>query len=838
MLSKKIKCPASTGTVIMQLNKISECSNVVIEFSPSYLTDDKAISLRTGETTLGAILDVLLTGQKVCVREKNNKIILAPSAIILPQGTLLEHYPLYGYTQEEKSLEPLPFATIKELSSGLICQSNNFGYYSFSLSEGVHKLLVSYAGYPSKMIEVNMAGPVRMNLMMVPDTLPEVKLEAGGALQKDGGTQMDKYSSDAYNNMLGESDPVRSLYLLPGNIETQETTGKLLVRGGDPDQSLFLLDGNRVYNPTHLLGEISIINETSLKSIRQFKNDFPGRFNNALSSITEVNTKDGNMNKWGGAANVSFLAGSFTVEGPLKKGRTALMVSLRHSWSKPILGALDNDYDVHFYDIHFKLTHLLNSNNKLMISGYMGKDRLNLNEYDYQNFQLWGNRLATLNWNHTFGAKAFANTTVNVSNYHNMAGMQFTVIDDSTGLPRKSVAFNNYASVEQYEAKTQFEINPSARLQFRFGGRMSRTVIHPFNTDISPEIRRRLDYFTSMKPLPFTEAGLYAESEIKILPNLLIRPAVYFNDYKFRNYQYTSFQPRFFASYRLNKSQQLFFSYSQMGQFLHQVTTPFLGINSELWVPSSALLKPATSSMLNIGYRAKINSGFNFSAELYYKKMNNVTNFAEHGNIFYDEDSWENDILSGKGWSYGAELFAVKKWDKWSCQLSYTLSWSWRQFAGINGGRKYPFRYDRRHNLSLALEYHPTKYWDMNLVWYFSSGDYLFLPNNFSGDFNNPGGSGNTNQDPSSTNPFVYNNVHVNSLRTPAYHRLNFNTTFNFNPAGKFKHQISAGVYNAYLADNEYLPDIWNTDNNTYNTTFTKNRLFYFTWYMTYSIRF
>ncbi len=838
ILSKKLQCPPVTGNIATLLNRLSECSGVIIEFSPSFLNSDKIVSLEPGGQTLGKALDLLLAGQNVMVSQKNNKIILAPSPIALPKGSLLERYTLYGYVQEEKSLEPLPFASLQESPAGAGCQANHFGYYSINLPEGPHKIIVSYAGYSPRLIEVNMTGPVQMNLAMQSNTLPEVKLNADHIPLKDGGTRMDKYEADAYNNMLGESDPVRSLYLLPGNVETQETTGKLLVRGGDPDQSLFLLDGNRVFNPTHLLGEISIINETTLKSIRQFKNDFPARFYDALSSITEVSTKDGNMNKWNGEATASLLAGAFTINGPLIKGKTAVMASLRHSWTNPVLHAIDDNYRIHFYDIHFKITHLLDRKNKLMLSGYLGKDRLNMNQYNYQNLQLWGNRLANLNWNHTLGPNAFVNTSFHLSNYHNMAGMKFSIIDDTTGEVRRSEAFNNYASIEQLEAKTQFEVTPSNYLQLRFGGRISRTVIHPFKTNISPKFREELDYYTSMASLPFSEFGLFYESEIRPHPKWLIRPAIHFSGYTFRDYHYNSFQPRFFASYRLANSQQVYFSYAQMGQLLHQVSTPFLGINSELWVPSTALLKPGSSTMLNLGYQAKLKKTASFSAELYYKKMNNVTNFAEKGNIFYDEDSWETDILSGKGWSYGAELFITERRRKWAYQVSYALAWSWRQFAAINGGQKYPFRYDRRHQLNIALNYQPANRWDLNLVWYFSSGDWLSLPNNYNPDFGNPDTPGGSNQEPDPSNPFIYPGFSGNGRRTPSYHRLNFNTSLWFRSGRHLTHKISAGVYNAYLADDKYIPDIWNTENNNSNITLSRNRLFRFTGYLTYTIRF
>ena len=769
------------------------------------------------------------------VVEKNDKLLIAASPAVLPEEALVAHYALYGFVQEEARLEPLPFAMIRELPDGPVCQSNLYGYYSLNLPEGRHILQVSYAGYFSRTIDVVMGQPERINLTMTPVTLPEVKVEAGCALRRDGGTSINKDQAEAFNNILGESDPVRSLYLLPGNIESQELTGGLLVRGGDPDQSVFLLDGNRVFNPSHLLGEISIANSTLVKSIRQFKSDFPASFGgDGVSSITEVNTKDGNMDRWGGQANAGLLSGAFTIEGPLEKGRTAMMVSFRRNWTRPVLNTLDDNYNIHFYDAHFKITHLFNPNDKLMISGYLGKDRLDLTQSTYQNLQVWGNSLGTVNWNHVFGPKAFVNSAINFSNYRNLAGMKFNLYDDSTGDVTGTKAFNNYASISQSEARTQVEIIPSPALQFRLGGRFTNTIIHPFNSSISPDLQQEIDYYKPMRSLAFKELALYGESEIRLTPDWLIRPGMHFSSYSFRNYTYNSFQPRLFTSFRINHRQQLFFSYSQMTQYLHQVSSPFLGVNSEFWVPSTGLLRPVESHQLDLGYSIHFKKRFNITAEAYYKKMYNVTNFTDNGNVFYDENTWEQDILSGKGSGYGVELLATQRSRKWMYQLSYTLSRSWRQFADLNNGAKYPFRYDRLHNLNVTINYRPSPHWDMNLVWHFNTGDCLLLPPGVSPQYT----AGTEGVSPNYQEPELFDTSSYRIMRDPSYHRLNFNTNFRFNSGAHLDHKISAGFYDVFLSSKKTLPDIWSMEDGLYSVTPPPNNLFTFTWYLSYTLSF
>ncbi|MBC9914426.1 TonB-dependent receptor [Chitinophaga varians] len=822
LLGKRFTCHEIHGTIPFLLEKVSTYSGTVIEYASGYLDGKGDTRLREGTTTVGAVLNELLAGKYVKIEERNGKVMLVPSATVLAGDSLVNEYTLFGYITEENSLEPIPYAMIKDEESGRIGQSNRFGYYSLRLKSGVHHIRVIHAGYPPVVSVVPVNSNIRRNLMMRAAVLREVKVTPGCMLQKDGGSSVDKYLPSAYSNFLGESDPVRSLYLLPGNIESQETTGKLMVRGGDPEQNIFLLDGNEVFNPTHMLGELSIVSEGTLKSIRQFKNDFPGRFDGALSSVTEVNTKDGSMDTWSGQINAGLLAGAIAVDGPLIKKRTAIVASVRKSWSDPLLNVLDSNYRLRFYDVHFKVTHLLDVNNKIMLSGYMGKDRLELTENDYQNLQVWGNRLATLNWNHVIGARSFVNTTLNISNYHNLAGMKLIQYDDSTGEEKDTKAYNNYASVERYEARTQFEINASSKLQYRFGGKFLHTVIHPFGTNITSKLGEVPDGFRPMKPLPFTEYSFYYENEFKLSQRFLLRPGLLFSAYQFKSFHYHSLQPRLFAAYRIGKNQQLTFSYARMAQYLHQVTSPFLGINSVLWVPSTAILRPAESDMFNLGYSFNDNKGTLLSADVYYRKMNNVTNFAERGNIFYNEDTWEQDIITGQGWGYGAELLAGKRWRKWQLQLSYTLAWAWRQFDDVNDGEKFPFLFDRRHQLNIAANFRPDKHWDIGAVWYFSSGDWMRRPMGTL-----PAEEG---------EPFRYEGMSYYDKRGPNYQRLNCNVNYRF-VTGRLKHKISTGVYNAYHADGQYSTDILNTRDNN-NVTLSGNRLFDLTYYLSYTLNF
>ena len=821
LLRTKFDCRAAQGSAPELLHELIAYCGVNIEFSPTLLDNMQQLTLPAGETTIGAVLTVILKGQKVSVIERNDKIIIVSAAEPLPPGALLEKYVLFGFIQQEGSLEPLPFATIREPATGVLCESNTAGFYSLSLPAGTHAIEISFSGCNTRTIEVDLQHNTRFNLPLTSALLAEVQVNTVNTLKRDAGNKLDNEQSSMYSNMLGQTDPVRAVYLLPGNMETQETGGQLIVRGGEPGESLFLLDGNRVFNPAHLLGEIAVVNNTSVRSVKQYKNDFPGRYGGAISSITAIQTKDGNMEHWHGEAEAGLTSGAITVEGPLTKNRTALMIAGRSSLGN----AINQDlfaYDALFGDFHIKLTHQFNKNNKLLISGYTGNDRLQLTQNDNNYLQKWSNGLFTVNWNLVTGKRSFINTSLNASNFDNYVGLKYASTNTSTGgIPLyKSTAFNNYAKGTRFEAKTAVELTASPNLQFQFGAQFEHVAIIPYATLVTTEVEEDYMQYSARPTQSFNNVALWYENEIRIGNNLLIRPGLYANAYTVKTFNNQSLQPRFFTSYRLNNQQQLSFSFSQTGQVLHQVTSPYPGINREIWLPANNNFQPVVSRMINFGYQYKNSRLLNFNADIYYKTIDHLVNFSEKANVLFYNDSIEDKLITGKGNSYGVELVAERKFSKWKTLLSYSISWSWRQFDSIQNGQRQPYRYDRRHSLNWLFSYQPKPAFEISLLWHFNTGDWITIPTTI----------------PSNPDEEM-NNTAFKPYRGKVFNRVNINAAWYLKPWKKFSQQLSAGVHIMDHTD-EYTTKFSTTNNNDYNIDLFPDQLFKYTWYIAYNIRF
>jgi hypothetical protein len=284
---------------------------------------------------------------------------------------------------------------------------------------------------------------------------------------------------------------------------------------------------------------------------------------------------------------------------------------------------------------------------------------------------------------------------------------------------------------------------------------------------------------------------LFYENEIRPDKQFFFRPGIRVSFYQHNDFKYTSWQPRLYAVYKLDKHNQLDFSYNHMTQYLHMVTNPYMGINSDAWVPSTGELNPEESDMINLGYSYRDNKKLNIYADVYYKQLKRVTNYAEGKNLFLNTTDWGQNVQLGNGWCYGLETKAERVTDKWYLHLSYTLSWNWRKFAGLNNGDKFPFKYDRRHDLSVVGTYQLNKKWKLSGVFVYGSGNAVSLPERF----------------------YVIGGVltqeysKINQYRLAPYHRMDLSATLTprTRPNQRWQQSWVFSIYNVYSRLNPYF---------------------------------
>lgn len=725
-------------------------------------------------------------------------------------------YTISGYVKDSLSGETLIGATISFQDKGKAVVSNQYGFFSLTLAQGTYRLLVSFTGYNSQEILVKLDSSIQLNVQLLQrSVLQEVVVSSK---RKDGNVtnaQMGKFDLTmtqikSVPVLFGEVDILKTLQLLPGVRNAGEGNTGLYVRGGGPDQNLIMLDDAIVYNTGHLFGFFSIFNSDAIKNTSLIKGGMPAQYGGRLSSVLDVAMKEGNMKSYEVEGGIGAIASRVSVQGPIEKDQASFIVSARRTYvdvlARPFISKSSDFYGsgYYFYDLNTKVNYKFSDKDRLYLSGYFGRDVFTFNNAN-RSFKAnipWGNATATLRWNHVFNKKLFANTTLVYNDYYfTFAGAQndFSIklnsgIRDATG----KVDFDYYPA-PQHKVKfgglyTYHKFTPNV-----LSGNQGSTVFTPNNEGTKYagetgvyiqhdwEWTDRFKLSSGLRYSTFTQMGPYTVFDRDVDGNKL-DSTVYGNGKSIKTYG--GLEPRMTLRYSLDDATSIKASVTRNMQYIHLVSNAGSTLPTDLWVPSTYRVKPQISWMYAAGlFKNFEDNMFETSVEIYYKSMQNQIEYKEGYSQSLKDP--EEDFVFGKGWSYGAEFYINKARGAFTGWLGYTLSWTWRKFPQLNGGEKFPAKFDRRHDLSLVGMYEFNKKWKASAVFVYGTGNSTTLPERF----------------------YIINGVltqeysKINSYRLPAYHRLDLSATYTPRQPrrGKFSHYWVFSIYNVYSRLNPYF---------------------------------
>jgi hypothetical protein len=697
---------------------------------------------------------------------------------------------LNGIITDSLSQEKLSSANIKiqqELENGTGISSNQYGYYGYKTTVGTHKFIVSHVGYNTKIVsvEIKKDTTIDFQLTSVVKQLKEVEVKSENQYYnpRTESYQIPLSLIRQAPALLGESDALKIIQTLPGVQAGAEGTAGLNVRGGSPDQNLVLLDGLPVYNVFHLFGFYSVFNTSALKSVDFFKSNIPARYGGRLSSVIDITMKEGNMVQPKYSFNLSPIAGNFSAEGPIKKGKISYIVSARRTWVDLLTniffkstGQTLTGYN--FDDINAKINFKISSGSHLYISSYRGRDRFNSifkEGDDFSRFQFnWGNYTSTIRYTKIFSNKLFGTFQIGHLNY---------VFNINNQYKNQYVNYYNRVAskISDLTIKSDFDLIPSNNHRIRFGTIITK---HKFEPNIRQYRGDNLIIDTdnsSSEIINSFEGGMYAEDEWKLSNHLTANLGIHQSMNLSQRRWYVNPQPRASIIYAYKENNSLKLSYNYLAQYLHLLTNTSLGLPTDLWVPVTNLIPPQVGQQVSFGYNKAISNSLKFSLEGYYKLMNNVLEYKEGSTFLNDYNSrWYDRVVVGKGRSYGLETFIQKTSGKWTGWLSYTLSKTERRFLELNSGDWFDYKYDRRHNLNTIITYElsPRRQITGNFV--FTSGNPATIATSVYQGISPP------NLLDNYLNPEFYSyhrNLEDlsqrNNFRLPSYHRfdLSFKTT-------------------------------------------------------------
>jgi outer membrane receptor for ferrienterochelin and colicin len=656
-----------------------------------------------------------------------------------------------GYISDKSSSETLIGANIGETGSNSGTVSNNYGYFTLSLPEGKTELQVSYIGYQTEKIPLFLRKDTVLNIRMEQSVrLKEVVIEVGknkpftpssGVIEL---TRMDILNTPT---LMGEPDVIKTLQLLPGVQAGVEGTAGLYVRGGGPDQNLTLLDGVNVYNINHFYGLFSIFNGDAVKKVTLYKSSFPARFGGRLSSVIDTRLKDGDMHNYHGDISIGLVTSHFNLEGPIVKDKTSFSISARRSYVDALLQGIklltnEEEYDsfvpsAYFYDLNAKINHKFSDKSRLYFSFYSGKDKMGVlnnrkNEdalkknIDYH----WGNTIASMRWNYVLSQNLFANVTMAYNNYQfDFNTADITEMKSDKGYSHSEYRNYQHSGINDLIANFDMEFLPNERHDVRFGGGYifhtfkpevyGNTLFEFFEGDTLRDIRN--NYLS--ENTTGHETSLYAEDEIALSAQWKANLGVHFSTFHVGKKNYWSLQPRISLGYEITPKLSLKTSYSEMSQYIHLLASSTLSQPTDLWVPVTPELPPMFSRQVTLGAYYDTQNNYNFSVEGFYKNMDNLLEYKEGSSWISPSVPWYEQVESGKGRVYGVELFAQKTQGNLTGWLGYTWSWNDRKFPTINEGKRFPSKYDRRHDLKINATYKISKKFDFSAAWVFSSGN-------------------------------------------------------------------------------------------------------------------
>ncbi len=718
------------------------------------------------------------------------KIIVAVFFFLYPFA-LLGQINLNGAVKSTEG-DILPMANILILPDSLIITSGMGGKFEVRISAGEKQLIISYTGYET----------LNATIFLQSDTTVAFRLPTKVAQLKEVIVNADRFSPEdivqstrmstttiaqkdiyAIPVLGGEADVIKTLQLLPGTVRGVEGSSDLFVRGGAADQNLVLLDGAPIYNTSHLFGFLSVFNPSILDNVEAINGAFPAEFGGRLSSILNINSRAEVVDQRKISADIGLLASRLYVEQPLIKKKASFWLAGRRTYIDQVVKTIGEELPYFFYDVNGKLILQPSSKNKIEFSFYSGEDILDIfrdrnNDGDgFLTSYSSGNSSQSFIWTQALASRWVSKISLTRSAFQYNISNRF-----------EENAVTALSDIEDYSAKIIFVKDSAWRNStIKVGAEWIRHSINPNIINSTGTIAEILESSTSAGKLAH-ELAFHAQQITPISTSLSVNAGFRGSAGVVNGKNYFVPEPRLSLRYALNTKQSVKLSYSRMAQYMHRISNSAISTPTDVWYTVTDVIKPQTSHQVAaawqwFGSRKKIF----MSTEVYYKTMRNLIGYEEGTNLFFNTD-FESKLIQGNGRAYGAEVLVRKETGKLTGWVSYTLSWSGRQFDLINGGSWFPSRYDRRHNGAIVAQYAVGTQWAGSLVLEFISGSrftpvigqYVVLAPTLTGVDLIPVYSG------------------INAVKLADTHRLDAGIKFMSKPDKKFQWHWFAGVYNVY----------------------------------------
>ncbi len=729
---------------------------------------------------------------------------------------------LSGYIRDGSTGEVIIGAGIfaEDLQQGTSTNLN--GYYSFSLPAGIHHLRINSVGYEAeqKDIKILSDGTFSMDLYESTARLEEVVItdkaeDANFASSQMSAVRLDIQSVKKLPAFLGEVDLINSIELLPGVSVAGEASSGFNVRGGDSGQNLVLLDGIPIFNPSHLFGFFSAFNSDLLQGATLYKGGIPAQYGGRISSVLDVDLKEANLRKVQGTGGIGLVSSRLTLEVPLVKDKSSLLLGGRTTYSDWILRGIKDinlkKSEASFYDVNARFNYRFNEKHKLTLSAYKSHDNF---VYAGENGYGYGNEGLAVQWNYLISPKFLSELKATYSGF----AYEVSSREDSLKNQRLTSGFSTT------QAQLSFTYFPSDHHQLDLG--VNVTGYHFSPGKLEPWGENSLIHPETLEKEQSTELSLYFNDEFTISRNITLNYGLRYNwyanlgpgtDYRYEAgfaksinsitdtvayssgetiASYQGPEPRISLKIGITGRSSVKVSYNRLRQNLHLISNTTSITPTDIWKLSDRYIQPQIGDQIALGYfRNSIGNAIESSVEVYYKDINNLVEYKNGAQLLMNQQL-ETDLLNGLGRAYGVELFIAKNIGRLTGWLSYTYSRSLRKVESeyreerINLGKFYPSAFDKPHDLTVVANYQFTRRVRLGANFTLNSGRPITLPE---GSY-------------SLGNYTIPNYSERNQYRIPAYHRLDvsFSIDGNLKKKKMWDSSWTFSIYNVYGRKNPY----------------------------------
>lgn len=634
-----------------------------------------------------------------------------------------------GYVKDKDSGEAIIGATVYTSDKKTGASSNNFGFFSLKVEKGKYDVVCSNLGYTTETLPADCSkGSVSLDFEISEDRQMLESAVVYSRTKKDilalpqmGMQTVDVALVKKLPALMGETDIIRVIQMMPGVQSPSEGSTGFSVRGGGVDQNLIMMDGAPVYNSGHFLGFLSMFNGDVIKNAELYKGDFPTQYGGKTSSVLDITTIDGNKNKFEGNASIGLLTSKVFISGPIVPEKLSFVLAARRSYLDiffPLFSRVPKGTKLSFYDINAKLSWTINERNRLYLSAFSSDDRFGLAMEDLgvRNMLFdYKNNTQSLRWSHVFSPSLTSSLTLYNSHYR---GSLDCDMDESPFSWKKRL---NETGIKNHYI---WHMGPKSTLNFGWETAyyfLNPSECHPVGESVVIDVVS-----------PSSEAvspAIYVEHEQK-LGALNLRYGLRFSSYsKLGDITYFGPDPRFSASLRLGDNTSLKAAYSRSHQYLEQASISSAGGVLDTWFSASTNVKPQISDQVSLGINQNIlNDAVELSAEGFYKYGRNTLDFQDNPGLVIIEEDPESLLRFGNSYAYGVEFMAKYEFAKVNGWLSYTWTKAIFDIDGVNNNIPYRSPLNHEHAVNFVLTWDISKQVSTSATWLFYSGAATTFP--------------------------------------------------------------------------------------------------------------